>query len=442
MLNSNHGVNQLKITNKQTLLIVIKRMHTFHSNTAPTAEDSARYTLDVAAVKAAPEWLKSGKDSDPEVKNVPFTVKRMTPAQEKAHNATHNPEIKQGTNKLKTKAQKQGATLKAAILDIKAVNTSDNGVSLSIEERVNVSDATPTHNPTINELEIGVVDSVVVRGYVQITRQQATRRGENVGNDLLNDPWQDNDAPTFYSPTGQATSFTSKATLSRESINDVNTGDIIQVVVDGFKADIAQDVETDVWQGVGNTNPTRPELRGLNTIRVDSTNGYAEGLKPDVSRNFEFIQCIKSGVNNQIGDLDQAVINSITDNINKLITASSKKDGANRKFYIPTKQVSVILSIKDNATSIYYKDFPEKLRGFDVIELEDEAFTVDGQINGIGMAFGVIDEAIDVNRKEIKGVQLNPYDADGAVIVSQQDDIVYVESMKDNKRLKCLLMQS
>lgn len=419
-------------------------MHEFHSKSAPTIEEQARYTLDVASIKAAPEWLKSGKESDPEVKNVPFTVSRMTQAQEKTHNALHNPElkIKQGNKKLKTKTQKQAESLKAAILDVKAVNTAADGVSLAITEQVNISDATATHNPTLNELDINVVDSVEVRGSVQVTRQQATRRAESETDDALNDPWVNDNKPTFYSPTGQSTSYTSKATLSREAVSDVNSVDMVKVVVDGFKADIAQDVEADVWQGVGSADPVRPELRGLNTVRVDYENAYAEGLKPDDTRNFEYIQCIKSGIDNSIGDLDQVAAYSIVDNINRLIAASSKLDGSNRKFFIPAKSVKSILAVKDTIGAIYFRDFPEKLRGFSVVELEDDAFTVSGVTNGIGLAFGVIDETIDVNRKEIKDVQINPYGSDGAVIVSQQDSIVYVESMKDNKRLKCLLMQA
>jgi HK97 family phage major capsid protein len=407
--------------------------------TAKKSKNLVEYENIMNAVKACPQWLKDGKE-DPEIKtksSVKFS--RMTKAQEAEHKEQHqtNPilsKLFKESLPVKTKSQK----FKKLLVDLFNTKTVLADVQPAIEEQLSaeIIKGDVLSQPVFDQIEITEASSVDDTALIRLTSAQISHKAEQDGTD----PIQAQDGkPKYVRAVSQHSVLKSLHVISREAALDPKA-DILADILAGTDEETLEALSYELFAGIGGTG-AEPELSGINTIKADLANSYAESIKSDATRDPQIFKVSLSGINGELGNPDPTLANNTIDNLIDLISSTPVKIKSKSRFYMESETLSEIMKLKDSSGELIFNKNKGLLLGYPVSEISGFRPS-DGtnfvNANDIRVAFGLLSESIALKRvkSNVPELVVDEFSRDGALTLKGQR--TFISYTKSNRCLRLL----
>jgi HK97 family phage major capsid protein len=425
-------INILKIKTYAELAIANTKF------TAFSAEFYKAFLLDNSA-KPSDEFIALANAID-EFEATPIVVKRMTPEQDMAHSlkhATNNKKfIKTETPPMKTKSQQfreYAQRLASKAISLAGVQSSVDGI-LNTE----VINGTGLSQPVFDEVEIGKASSVSYSRVIRLDNAQVSHKAEQNGTDNPSDGFEQDETQSYEKPTVQHSVVKVKTQVSKEAIADVHV-DLLADTLASIEEGERELISYELFNGVGSTG-TEPELDGINTIKSDLANDFAECLKSDATRDVNYYSVALSGADGETGLTVEAKIDNLIDLIASLPVLYKSR----AKFYMEPSEKSDYMKLRDSSGELIFNKSDGLLLGYPVVEIEhfrarDE---LDAPVNAtdIRVAFGHLESAIEVDKvapqNGLAELFSDEFSVDGALLIKGAK--TYISFTKSNKALRLL----
>jgi len=340
----------------------------------------------------------------------------MSKEQEVNHKAKHqtNPFLIKSKEPLSVKTKTKAQKFKQVLSDLFSTKTVLTDVQPAIEQHLiaDIIKADALVQSTFENIEIGKAEGASDSQLIRLSAAQVNHKAEQDGTDLVQ---SEDTNPKYARAVPQSTVIKSSIVISREAVNDPHS-DILADVLTGTDEETAETLEAELWTGIGSTGAIA-ELSGINTIKSDLLNSYAESLKSDAARNPSNFSVKLSGADGALG--------AVADNLADLIASLPVKFKRNAKFYMESTDLSAIMKVKSVDGQLIFDVTGGLLLGYPVVEVEgfrarnnDESFV---NANDIRVAFGVLSEAIAVKHVAPKngGTELivDEFSRDGGLVL-------------------------
>ena len=340
-------------------------------------------------------------------------------ASHKAQNPTNTFLIKSKEPlSVKTKAQK----FKQVLSDLFSTKTVLADAQPAIEQHLitDIIKADALVQPTFENIEIGKAEGVSDSQLIRLSAAQVSHKAEQDGTDLVQ---SEDTNPKYIRAVPQNTTVKSSIVISREAVNDPHS-DILADILTGTDEETAETLEAELWAGIGSTGAIA-ELSGINTIKSDLANSYANSLLSDGARNPSNFSVALSGVDGALGAIDPTSDRTTADNLADLIASLPVKFKRNAKFFMEPTDLSEIMKSKSVDGQLIFDVSSGLLLGYPVVEIEgfrarnnDESFV---NTNDIRVAFGVLSEAVAIKHVAPKngGTELivDEFSRDGGLVL-------------------------
>jgi len=407
---------------------------------AKKSKDEVECESILSALKACPQWLKDG-EADPEIKlksGVQFT--RMSKEQEAEHKEKFQPnpilsKLSKEPLNVKTKSQQ----FKQLLADLFSTKTVLADVQPTIEEHLSadIIKADALSQPTFESIEITEASTVDDTQLIRLNAGQVGHKAEQYGTD----PIQAQDGkPKYVRAESQHSVIKSSHVISREAVNDPKA-DILADVLTGADEETSEVLEYELWAGIGSTG-AEPELSGINTIKADLSNSYAESIKSDAARNPQIFKVSLSGIDGELGDSDPIAANNTVDNLTELISDLPVKFKSKSRFFMEPSTLSEIMKLKDVSGELIFNKNKGLLLGYPVTELlgfrpsdENGDFV---NANDIRVGFGLLSEALAIKHVKVNGPELivDEFSRDSALVLKGHK--TFISYTKINKAMRLL----
>jgi HK97 family phage major capsid protein len=407
--------------------------------TAKKSKNLVEYENIMNAMKACPQWLKEGKE-DPEIKTksgVNFT--RMTKEQEAEHKEKFqsNPVLsKLFKESLPVKSKSQ--QFKKLLVDLFSTKTVLADVQPAIEEQLSaeIIKGDVLSQPTFDQIEITEASSVDDTQLIRLSAAQVEHKAEQDGTD----PIQAQDGkPKYVRAVSQHSVIKSSHVISREAVKDPKA-DILADILAGTDEETSEALEYELWAGIGSTG-AEPELSGVNTIKSDLANSYAESIKSDATRDPQIFKVSLSGIDGALGDSDPIAANNTVDNLTQLISSTPVKVKSKSRFYMEASTLSEIMKIKDSSGELIFNKNKGLLLGYPVSEISGFRPS-DGtnfvNANDIRCAFGLLSDSLAVKhvKSNVPELVVDEFSRDGALTLKGQK--TFISYTRSNRCLRLL----
>ena len=425
----------MKIETQKHLHDAIAYMYKFHTLKNHTDEEYSKYLSVCEAIKNAPEHIKTGEPVHQ------AKVIKMTEEQEAEHKAKYklNPLPIKALHKeqlpMKTKAQ----TFKADVEKVFKTKMVVADVQAAIEENLNteIIDSTLVYSPVLEEVAITEASSIKDTQLIRLSQAQVEHKAEQDGVDPIQ---AQSGSPQYARPITQHSVIKSLQVISRETVSDPHSN-ILADVLAGIDESTLEQVATEIFAGVGNLG-AEAELSGINIIKCDLANTYAEALKSDAARDVNVFGVMLSGIDNSIGDAVNSNPNNAVGNLINLVASLPVKFKGRAKWYMEPAELSLIMGLRTSDGALIFNPDSRLLLGFPVVEIDGfrpvDSNDLPVNDNDIRLAFGHLESAVAVKHVESKDseVLLDEFSRDGGLKISSNK--TYINYTKSNKSLRLL----